>query len=264
MGGRSRVKRKTVQSDDGWSVITHGLSHVSLKDEKKDAGAMPDIVQGLNVDRLLKDMKNRQERWTGTACAKQIDEVLQSKVIKGNEPKIQNACCIGIGSFSRDWEHRHRSLWQLILFIRAVEILKEQGFETLMYTQEPAFTELDRELLRTLNINVTGQIEEHITSDSFVFSPFVDWYLLLPTFLKGKQPYLYIGNEILDDYSTYARSDDKKKRLEECNQLGREFLKSRKMVKMVDFDLHAHALNGMVIYWDKPTTIEDEATDIPN
>jgi hypothetical protein len=33
---------------------------------------------------------------------------------------MKEAVCIGIGSLSADWEHRWRSMWQLVLFVEVV------------------------------------------------------------------------------------------------------------------------------------------------
>ena len=128
--------------------------------------------------------------------------------------------------------------------------MRESNAEVKLYAQEPAFTPIDHEFLALLSIHVcTDDIAAHISPRSFVFSPFVDWYLLLPMFLKGKDPVLYVGNEILDDYTAFAQSDEKRAKLEECNGLGREWVGKRDVAKVGEFEMHPHALNGMVVYW---------------
>jgi hypothetical protein len=129
MGGRGRVKRQQVEADDGWTVITHGLSNLSVSNGKKkgrgsrsnaQAGSMPtDIVHGLTAEKLLHDFNNRTEKWKTTACAQHLEGVLAKR-----EWGVKQAVCIGIGSFSRDWEHRHRALWQLVLFMSVVSYCK--------------------------------------------------------------------------------------------------------------------------------------------
>lgn len=122
--------------------------------------------------------------------------------------------------------------------------------EVSCYAQDPAFTPLDTEFLSLLSITaLESGLEDKITSESFVYSPFVDWFLLLPTFLTNKEPVLYVGNEILDDYGIYAQSKEKRERLEECNAIGKNWLQGRRMVKLKEFEKHANALNGMVVYW---------------
>jgi hypothetical protein len=246
--GRGRVKRQEVESEDGWTVITHGMSKMNVdgKEKKKTpskkiAGQLPSkIVKGLSAEKLLDEFEKAREKWKDTAVAKQVEDL--------KTERVKQAVCIGIGSFSRDWEHRHRSMWQLVLFMDLVRHLGKD-IEVPKYAQDPAFTATDVDFLKLLGVSTleTG-IETHIVSETFVYSPFVDWFILLPMFLVGKDPVLYVGNEILDDYSAYAQTEDKKEKLDECNELGKKFLKDREIVKLKDFDGHAHALNGMVVY----------------
>lgn len=272
---KGRVKRKEVQSEDGWTVITHGLASVSLNDKGKkeiDAGSLPTrTVEGLTAEKLLEDFRTLQDRWEDTLLAKQVKEILEKS---GGDSGwgVEKAACIGIGSFSRDWAHRWRSLWQLVLFVAVVErrmllslypslslcrttnirAVKDDNEDTKLgcFAQDPAFTPLDVEFLSLLSITVLeSDLQSRITSQSFVYSPFVDWFLLLPVFLKSKDPVLYVGNEILDDYSVYAQTKEKKERLEECNEVGKKWTESREKVALREFEKHGNALNGMVVYW---------------
>jgi hypothetical protein len=113
---KARVKRKEVQSEDGWTVITHGLSSMSLTKED-DAGSLPSqTVEGLTVEELQEEFERLQERWEDTVLAKQVEGIVRER-----EWGVKEAVCIGIGSFSRDWAHRWRSLWQLVLFVGVVD-----------------------------------------------------------------------------------------------------------------------------------------------
>jgi hypothetical protein len=114
-----------VASDDGWTVITHGLSGLSLDKgadtsenntgDKSAHSLPPRTVSGMTPESLLADFKKLQQRWTDTACAEHVARLLTDKTWE-----VTDAVCIGIGSFSRDWEHRHRALWQLVLFLDVV------------------------------------------------------------------------------------------------------------------------------------------------
>jgi hypothetical protein len=254
--GRGRVKRREVESEDGWTVVTHGLARLNVNGnataaEKVDAGALPTkMVEGLTAEKLVAELRRLQERWRDTAVAEQV-----KKLVGAKKWEVTKAVCIGIGSFSIDWEHRHRSMWQLVLFLDVIEHL---GTDIQTYAQDPAFTPLDIQFLHLLSIiTVTTGIEAHIMVASFVFSPFVDWYMLLPVFLASRHPVLYVGNEIMDDYGAYAQTKEKREKLGECNELGKKFLQVREYVKLRDFESHAHALEGMVVYW-KTTAIDDE------
>jgi hypothetical protein len=96
---------------------------------------------------------------------------------------------------------------------------------------------------------LTTGVEARISSTSFVFAPFVDWYILLPIFLKNRDPDLYIGNEVLNDYRQYAETGEKQMALAQCNELGRRFAEGRERMRVPEFELHAHALNGLMVYW---------------
>lgn len=271
IGGRGRVKRREVDDGNGWTVITHGMSRMEVSDMRTDSnsknksrtvlnhtnGPSSQVVQNLTMSKLQEQVEMMHAQYKGSSVAKQVSEVMGK-----NSHQIKEAVCIGIGSFSRDWEHRYRSLWQLVLFIDAVQQLSANEVQVRLYAQDPAFTTLDMAFLEVLKVNITkDDIQKHISSSTLVFSPFVDWFILLPVFIQSKKPALYIGNEILDNYSTFARSDEKKEKLEECNKLGSLFLEDYNCVKVKDFEYHAHALNGMIIYTRKS---EDNAGQVPS
>jgi hypothetical protein len=77
-------------------------------------------VEGLTAEKMLEDFRTLQERWEDTLLAQQVKEILEKRGGDGGWG-VENAVCIGIGSFSRDWAHRWRSLWQLVLFVDVVE-----------------------------------------------------------------------------------------------------------------------------------------------
>lgn len=256
--GAGRVKRQQVESEDGWTVITHGVSKMSVNnpdstattDSKKTskngmqvAGQMPSqTVQGMTAEKLQGEFETLREKWADSDVGRQLRSLLREQDLMS---VVREAVCIGIGSFSRDWEHRWRSMWQLVLFIDVVAQIEVKA----VHAQDPAFTSLDIEFLKLLNVTaVDDGLEKHITAESFVFSPFVDWFTLLPVFLKERDPALYVGNEILDDYTAFAQSEEKRAKLEECNVLGKAFLEKREVRKVKEFEGHAHALNGMVVY----------------
>lgn len=115
-----RVKRKKVQVDDGWTVVTHShQQRTSQKviDEQLRDSRVSKVVDGLTVQKLLDDFKQLQARWKDTNCAKDVTGILKESMWK-----IENGVCLGIGSFSLDWEHRHRSMWQLVLFMHVINL----------------------------------------------------------------------------------------------------------------------------------------------
>jgi hypothetical protein len=122
-----------------------------------------------------------------------------------------------------------------------------------MYAREPAFNALDinflSQLLSITVLDTNEHTQSHITPSSFIFAPFVDWFILLPHYLKNKDPELYLGNEILTEYARFAGADEEKRAVVgECECVGSAFLKGRKRVRLVEFELHGNALNGLVVH----------------
>jgi hypothetical protein len=139
-----------------------------------------------------------------------------------------------------------------------LKALQKRWPTTTLYAQEPAFTDLDVQFLDTLDIlTVSSGIETRITRESFVFAPFVDWYILLPVFLKDKDPELYIGNDILSDYAVYANTEEKRGVLDKSNKIGAGFAKGRERRSVPEFEEHGQALEGLKIYWREEAD-EDE------
>lgn len=190
-----------------------------------------------------------ERKWTSTSCARTLSRMLSLR-----SWSVASAICIGIGSFSLDWEHRYRSLWQLVLFRAVLRLLSPESTSPLTplvsYAQEPAFTPLDIEFLARLGItHVSAGVERHITSRSFVYAPFVDWFVLLPVFLRDRDPEVYVGNEVLGSYAAFANSEEKRGVMGECDKVGKVFLEGRERRRVPAFEEHGNAFEGLMVYW---------------
>ncbi|KAF1970714.1 hypothetical protein BU23DRAFT_473430 [Bimuria novae-zelandiae CBS 107.79] len=245
MGAWEREKRRQMQSEDGWTVISGGRTDKGDATDQLQNARPTRTVNGLTEENLLDALDLMERKWEKTSCAKNLHHMLSLR-----DWTVKEVVCIGIGSFSVDWDHRYRSLWQLVLFRAVVKLLQRTSEPLALYAQEPAFTSLDTSFLSRLNITaIPSSIESHISPNSFVYAPFVDWDILLPLFLKGKDPELYIGNEILGSYGMYANTADKKDVLGECNELGKKFAEGRERRRVPQFEEHGNALEGLMIYW---------------
>lgn len=127
----ARSKKQQVQADDGWTIVA-GLS--SEKNNRNGAKSNPAaasqlqnhargpqqqrIVPGLTVEKLLGEFADMQKRWAKTSCARNLGRMLGLR----DELTVREGVCIGVGSLSVDWEHRWRSLWQLVLFMGVVKM----------------------------------------------------------------------------------------------------------------------------------------------
>jgi hypothetical protein len=116
-----RQKRKKVQAGDGWTVVTHSSGAKGSDGDDADVKQLQDakptrIVEGLTVENLVAEFKRMEKTFRESECSKNIEEILHKR-----KWPVTEAVCIGIGSFSLDWDHRWRSLWQLVLFMAVVE-----------------------------------------------------------------------------------------------------------------------------------------------
>jgi len=126
----------------------------------------------------------------------------------------------------------------------------------LCYASDPAFTPVDTAFLSLLHIKTlsadepesSSELAAKISPSTFVYSPFVDWFLLLPAFLKDSDPRVYVGNEILSDYTVFAQTAEKRDMLDVCNKVGRKWLQGRRVVRLREFEKHGTALGGLVVY----------------
>ncbi|KAF2469374.1 uncharacterized protein BDR25DRAFT_189337, partial [Lindgomyces ingoldianus] len=262
--GRGRVKRKEIDIGDGWTVVTHSTSsrnrHTNPRNKTPATidSRPTQIVSELTAQKLEAELSKMKQQWKTTTCAQQLAELLGKR-----NWDVNSAVCIGIGSFSLDWEHRKRSLWQLVLFLAILDLISPHPQTINLYAQDPVFTTLDRAFLQNLSIAVsTSNIETFIKTSSWVFAPFVDWHLLLPVFLRDRDPVLYVGNEVLEDYGRFGRADveigdgkDGKRGkgtvVEECGRIGRAWLGRREVARVPEFGLHGDALQGLVVCWRK-------------
>lgn len=130
----------------------------------------------------------------------------------GGKRKIRNAVCIGLGSLSVDnIAAGVRSMWQLVCFLDIVGMLSESaaaGEEVKMYAEDPVFNTLDEEVFEELGITVVKGLRstdgsrqegaaQFIEPDSLIFAPFMPSFIMLEDFLAGKDPAIYIGNDVL-------------------------------------------------------------------
>ena len=121
-----RVKRRNVQASDGWTVVTHGSGRKGENESILDNARPRDVFKGLTVEKLVGEFRKLEERFRDTECARKMGEILKRAGIEGTMQ--EEAVCIGIGSFSLDWAHRWRALWQLVLFLFVVE----QGMSSIL------------------------------------------------------------------------------------------------------------------------------------
>jgi hypothetical protein len=116
-GNWKREKRKQVQSDDGWTVVSGGRAKDGAQTTQPQSSRPTRIVGGLTEEKLFDELSTMERKWEKTSCAKNLARMLGLR-----DWTVKEGVCIGIGSLSIDWDHRYRSMWQLVLFRAVVKI----------------------------------------------------------------------------------------------------------------------------------------------
>jgi hypothetical protein len=122
-GNWKREKRKQVQSDDGWTVVSGGRTKDDAQTAQLQSARPTRTVGGLTEEKLLDELSTMERKWEKTSCAKNLARMLSLR-----DWTVKEAACIGIGSFSIDWEHRYRSMWQLVLFRVVVNLGESESW----------------------------------------------------------------------------------------------------------------------------------------
>lgn len=134
-----------------------------------------------------------------------------------------------------------------------------------LFAREPRFTSLDEAFLQALNIKAVStneEIQPHITPSSFVFAPYVDWTIMLPLYLKDRDPMLYLGNKVQDNYER-LRGNQSSSNTRECGEIGKAFLLGKSTFRVPDFPLDMHALRDLRAYYREAKEEEADQQDSP-
>lgn len=129
-----------------------------------------------------------------------------------------------------------------------------------MYAQEPAFTELDKEFLASLQIQMLdvslgdgnaglGPAKDVLGSETFLFEPFIDMNAVMLSEMLQAGVGLYVGSSIRGILQRRSGS--------EVVRLAKEFHDGHEMLKFPSFEDDPNVLDGIAIYW-KEEKDEDE------
>ncbi|KAI5207829.1 hypothetical protein E4T39_01762 [Aureobasidium subglaciale] len=192
-------KRVISESEDGWSRVErtaptrHG--NTPLVQE-----ALPPIDRSLTLEKLLDEHKRCKQQWVNSEARRWLQQLLARQMSESGW-SLNKAVCVALGSPSLSWANRLRSVWQLVMFMDLVDMVRprlKHGDELKLYAQEPRFTSLDREFLKSLDILVLEQprAEEVVDGSSLIFIPCLEWVLELPFMLVAAKSPLYISSSM--------------------------------------------------------------------
>ena len=146
---------------------------------------IPTVIRDYTVKNIQADYDYKRRIWRASSARKQLHRVLdQHRPDEGWN--IETAICLATNSFSRDnWENRKRAMYQFVAFMDIVEHLRESSVTAIkIFAQDPHYTLLDNEYLRTHGIEITdawanqswftAPIRDYIGPQTFLFEPFME------------------------------------------------------------------------------------------
>ncbi|KAI5247159.1 hypothetical protein E4T43_02163 [Aureobasidium subglaciale] len=192
-------KRVISESEDGWSRVErtaptrHGKTPLVQE-------ALPPVDRTLTLEKLLDEHKRCKQQWVDSEARRWLQQLLARQMTEGGW-SLNKAVCVALGSPSLSWANRLRSVWQLVMFMDLIDMVRpnlKHGDELKLYAQEPRFTSLDREFLKSLDILVLEQprAEEMADESSLIFIPCLEWVLELPFMLVAAKSPLYISSSM--------------------------------------------------------------------
>ncbi|KAI4819834.1 hypothetical protein E4T44_10382 [Aureobasidium sp. EXF-8845] len=189
-------KRIISESEDGWSRVEHTGPSRHENTPPIDS-SLPPVDQSLTVQKLLDEHTRCKKQWVESEARRWLQQLLARQMAEGGW-SLNKAVCLALGSPSQLWAHRPRSVWQLVMFMDLVDMVRPRlnhADELKLYAQEPRFTLLDREFLQSLDITVLDppQAEELVDKSTFTFVPCIEWLLELPFTLAAVETPLYVS-----------------------------------------------------------------------
>ena len=187
--------------NDGWIRVGMGKGRTPMYTR-----GIPLLQKDMTAEKLRAAFDQRLRTWQGSACRKELRQILDRKQPDGGW-QTRQAICIGSGSFSRDnWEYQKRSMSQFVAFMDTIQHVQSSSDEKIhIIVQDPVYTQVDIEFLTEKGITVyagrdvhqTGfvgpNVEDHLGPESMVFEPFMDMGSRIMRKLLNSDMKLYIG-----------------------------------------------------------------------
>ena len=195
--------------DDGWTHISNHKSKSKSHRPVLLPNSLPPISRDTTLSKIQTHFRATTKKWQSSSCRAQVLRILSQQQPDAGW-HLTTALCLATGSYSRDnAQLTQRSMQQFVVFHDlAVHLHSIQDDDVLaMYAQEPAYTPLDAEFLRALDVGVLettsrdatgglGAVAQHLGGGSFVFEPFMDMTPQGMRELCASDAALYIGSSL--------------------------------------------------------------------
>lgn len=209
----ARNKRQVTELEDGWQRIERTIPGPEGYDNSRIIDKVPGVDPELSIEKLKQEYERMRKRWLESTCRARVVDILKLRV-PDEGLSVDTAVCIAMGSVTRNWSLRIHSFWQLVFFLDVVEILEslqKNGSKISLFAQEPRFTELDSEFLKSLGLTVLADPEarEHVGNSCFLYVPHLEWSTEVPYLEAAKDAPLYITSSmswIIDEAENYIKT----------------------------------------------------------
>jgi hypothetical protein len=191
-------------NNDTWITVTN----TKRNRKKKPPNQQPATLQTpfstnkfppseTDISTLETTLRSHRERFKSTTFAHNLRTLLSRALHQlpspENEPKIDHAICLALGSLSTEnLELAKRSAWQFTAFLDMCDAL---GCGIKMVAQDPRFSDADRRVLGRFGVEVVERPSANafVTTRCFLYAPFLEQAVLLGEVLRGADPGIYLG-----------------------------------------------------------------------
>lgn len=163
-----------------WTEVKAKTSRRSRANESttNHSACAPD--RDATVETISREFDRHRAAWRKSTARSAVYQILHNlHVLDSPSISIKKAICLALGSFSRNnLETRRRSMAQLACFIDVVEHIESKSDgKVVLFAQDPIFTSIDRDFLKTLGFLVLdtekrkdgiGKATDHFNSEAFV------------------------------------------------------------------------------------------------
>lgn len=118
-------KRVIAESEDGWSRVERSVGNRSGGATTTVTETLPPVDGSLTVHKLQEEHARCRKQWAESSARQSLQRLVTRQMPEAGWP-LDKAVCVALGSPSRAWSNRTRSVWQLVMFVDLVDMGRER------------------------------------------------------------------------------------------------------------------------------------------
>ncbi|MCJ1358301.1 MAG: hypothetical protein MMC33_008300 [Icmadophila ericetorum] len=241
---------RLITDTEGWTHVKSKRPHAPPKREERRARA--EREKDLDLERILARYQNYLRRWKDSTSYPTLVAFFEVTLLKLEDLQVTSCICTGLGSLT---ESPHldagpsASLWQLAILETMLELLGKKFTIHAVSFQDPAFNDLDEEVLQSKGYKIVQDpaASKLMTSTTFLFAPCNGWWTIAHS-LEVAHPSLFIGNNLhyfMECYTLLGLGPNANR----YRDTYQSFLTGRSFKNCPPFEGHVSALEGQAIFW---------------